>query len=66
MLKVAESDMKNEKKNYMGFHFSYSKNMAYFEAFRWNILSIINLLFLKSAIWIEKIQIILGSRNVTI
>ena len=37
--------MKNEK-NYLGF--SFSNNMANFEAFRWNISSSINLLFLKS------------------
>ena len=34
-------------KNYEGFHFSYSKNMANFEAFRKVISSSINLLFLK-------------------
>ena len=37
--------MKNEKKLH---GFSYSKIMANFEAFRWNISSSINLLFLKS------------------
>ena len=31
--------MKNKTKNYMGFHFSYSKSMANFEAFLWNISS---------------------------
>ena len=39
--------MKNKKKTtYMGF--SYSKNMANFEALHWNISSSINFLFLKS------------------
>ena len=42
-------EMNNEKK-LLGF--SYSKNMANFEAFRWNISSSINLLFLKN--FVEK------------
>ena len=33
----------------MGFHFLYSKSIANFEAFYWNISSSTNLLFLKSA-----------------
>ena len=40
----------------MGFQFSYSKSMANFEVFRWNISSSINLLFLKSAILAYRIS----------
>ena len=38
-------EMKNEKKLY---GFSYTQNIANFEAFRWNISLSANLLFLKS------------------
>ena len=40
--------MRNKKKLH---GFSYSKNIANFEAFHWNISSSINLLFLKSDIY---------------
>ena len=42
--------MKNEK-NYLGFLIH--KNIANFEAFRWNILLSANLLFLKSTLWLH-------------
>ena len=43
--------MKNNKK-YLVFILWYSKSMANFVAFHWNISSSINLLFLKSELWI--------------
>ena len=48
--KIKQHGMKNEKINYIVHGFSYSKSIANFEAFRWNISSSINLLFLKSDI----------------
>ena len=41
---------RNEKwKIYVGFEFSFSKNMANFEVFCWNISSSINFIYLKSS-----------------
>ena len=46
--------MKNKTKNYMGFHFSYSKSMANFEAFLWNISSSTTPEIVRSALSIKR------------